>query len=155
MASRSDDEKKLAGELIQSGEEFAGAAVGGALGLLGGPVGVAAGAAGGVVATRAFRKVGAQLRQRWLDPREEVRVGGAFALAAARIAERADAGERLRTDGFFDDEGTGNRTQADEVLEERSKRLLQRMKSERSRTSRRCTRTSRSATTSAFHMQTP
>jgi hypothetical protein len=102
LTRKASPDQALAGELVEAGGDFAGAAVGGALGLIGGPVGVAAGAAGGVVATHVFRKVGAQLRRRWLDPREEVRVGGAFAFAAAQVARRIESGEPLRPDGFFE-----------------------------------------------------
>src|SRR4051794_36001546 len=96
------EDAKLAGELVEAGGDFAGAAVGGALGLLGGPIGVAAGAAGGVLAARTFQKVGAALRRRGLDPRQEVRVGGTFALAAEKIQALIDSGAEFRNDGFFD-----------------------------------------------------
>jgi hypothetical protein len=117
QADTHEDDKALAGELVEAGGDFAAAAVGGALGLIGGPVGVPAGAAGGVIATRMFRKVGAQMRRRWLDPREEVRVGGAFALAAAEVARRIEAGEALRSDGFFDASAGRDRSPGEEVLE--------------------------------------
>lgn len=99
-----------------TGGEVAGAAVGGALGLIGGPVGIAAGAAGGVIATRIFRRIGSEVHSRWLSPREHSRVGGAFALAAAAIKFRLDAGESLRDDWFVAAEGT-DRSEAEEGLE--------------------------------------
>jgi hypothetical protein len=110
------DEKRLASELVEAGGDFAGASIGGALGLIGGPVGVVAGAAGGVLATRAFRRVGAQLRQRWLDPRQELRLGGAYALAADLVQKRLEAGSTLRSDGFFEPT-TDGRPPAEELLE--------------------------------------
>jgi hypothetical protein len=102
--------------LIESGSEMAGAAVGGALGLIGGPPGVAAGAVGGVLATRAFKRVGAELRGRLLGPRQEVRVGAAFAFAADDIRERLEQGEHERQDGWFEPDSHG-RPAAEELLE--------------------------------------
>ena len=110
------DQEQLARDLVKTGGEVAGAAVGGALGLIGGPVGVAAGAAGGVLATRVFRRIGAELEGRWLSPREHARVGGAFAIAASDIKSRLDAGESLREDGFLDG-NDDERSEAEEVLE--------------------------------------
>ena len=57
------------------------------------------------------------MRRRWLDPREEVRVAGAFALAAAEVARRIGDGEALRNDGFFAGAADGERSAGEEVLE--------------------------------------
>ena len=118
MNGEGDDQTdvKLAGELVEAGGEFAGAAIGGALGLIGGPVGVVVGAGGGVLVTRTFKKVGAIVRQRWLDPRQEVRAGGAFALAAQKVQAQIDSGAKLRDDGFFEG-AEGRRPAAEELLE--------------------------------------
>ena len=114
MPGRSDEETdKLAAELIESGSEFAGAAAGGALGLIGGPPGVLAGAAGGVAVTRALKRVGAELQLRWLGPRQHERIGAAYAVACERIRQRAADDESPRSDGFF----TGERPAAEELLE--------------------------------------
>ena len=114
MGGRTDDETdKLAAELIDSGSEFAGAAAGGALGLIGGPPGVLAGAAGGVAVTRVLKRVGAELQLRWLGPRQRERIGGAYGVAWERIRQRAANGETPRSDGFF----TGDRSAAEELLE--------------------------------------
>lgn len=114
MSGRSDEETdKLAAELIESSSEFAGAAAGGALGLIGGPPGVLAGAAGGVAVTRALKRVGAELQSRLLGPRQHARIGAAYRIAWERIRQRADAGELPRHDGFF----AGERSAAEELLE--------------------------------------
>jgi hypothetical protein len=114
-SSRGDQEDGLARELIDSGSELAGAATGGALGLIGGPVGVAAGAASGVVVTRALKHVGAEIQKRLLAPRQRIRAGAAFAVAADEINERLHAGEDARDDGFFQE--SGQRSSAEELLE--------------------------------------
>ncbi len=102
--------------MIEGGSEIAGAAVGGALGLLGGPPGVAAGAVGGVLVTRALKRIGAELQLRLLGPRQEVRVGATFAFAATEISERLERGDHERHDGWFDGGGEG-RPHAEELLE--------------------------------------
>jgi hypothetical protein len=84
----------LSRELIEGGGELAGATAGAALGLCGGPVGVFAGAGAGVVVARALKRVGAELQERLLGPRQKVRVGAAFAFAVEEIRRRLDAGER-------------------------------------------------------------
>jgi hypothetical protein len=103
-------------EAIQTGSDFAGATAGGAFGLLGGPAGVVAGAAAGVAVARVFRRVGNEVVERVLGPRQRVRVGGALAVAITEIDARLDAGKRPRGDGFFDD-SEGERAKAAEILE--------------------------------------
>jgi hypothetical protein len=112
--SREDTDRVT--ELIEGGSELAGAAVGGALGLIGGPTGVLAGAAGGVFLTRTLKRVGTELRDRLLGPRQEVRVGAAFAFAANEIRERLEQGERERDDGWFEADASG-RPKGEELLE--------------------------------------
>lgn len=102
-------------EFVQAGSELAGAVVGGALGLIGGPPGVLAGAAGGVVTTRVLKRVGSEIQERVLGPRQRIRAGAAFAYAADEIHTRLAAGEMPRTDGFFADDAS--RSSADELLE--------------------------------------
>lgn len=105
----------LSRELIESGSELSGAMAGAAIGLIGGPPGALAGAAAGVALTHTFRWVGSELRQRVLGPREEVRVGGAYAIALARIDERIHEGEPLRPG--FAEEQSKRRSVAEELLE--------------------------------------
>ena len=116
MESESGSGAKRATKLIQGGGEIAGAAVGGALGLLGGPPGVVAGAVGGVLVTRALKRVGEEVTQRLLGPRQEIRVGAAFAFAADEIRERLEGGDRERSDGWFEADPNG-RPEAEELLE--------------------------------------
>ena len=79
--------------LINRGAEIAGGAAGPAVGtvigsLLAGPAGAAVGGSIGTAATMAVKAIGHDLSARLLSPREEVRVGGVFTLAAAEIVER-------------------------------------------------------------------
>ena len=111
-----EDENGNVTELVNSGAEIAGGAIGASIGLLGGPLGVVAGSAAGVVATKVLRRVGSDLSQRLLGPREKVRVGGTLALATATIQMRIDAGEPIRNDDFFN-RPNGARSKADEFAE--------------------------------------
>ena len=104
-------------QLINYGTEIASGAVGGALGfLIGGPVGAVVGGAGAPVAAITLRSIGQEILERQLGPREKVRVGAAFAIAAADIRQQIKNGESVRTDGFFDKKQTG-RSDAEEVAE--------------------------------------
>ena len=104
-------------QLINHGTEIAGGAAGAALGLLiGGPVGAVVGGAGGPMAAITLRRIGQEILERQLGPREKVRVGAAFTIAAADIRQRVENGESIRTDGFFDKKRTG-RSDAEEVAE--------------------------------------
>ncbi len=107
--------------LINKGAELAGGAAGPAVGtvigsFLAGPAGAAVGGTVGAAATMAVKAIGHDLSSRLLSPREQARVGGVFALAAAEIVERCRNGESVRDDGFFDTGGRG-RSEAEEAWE--------------------------------------
>lgn len=103
--------------LIEGGAEIAGGAVGGALGFLAaGPAGAAVFGAGGAGAAVVLRRIGVEISERLLGPRERIRLGGVLAIAAAAIENRAKRGETIRQDGFFD-EKAGTRSDAEEVAE--------------------------------------
>ena len=103
--------------MIDSGADIASGAIGGALGFLAaGPLGAAVAGAGGVAAASALKKIGNEVSERFLGPREQVRVGGTLALAAEHIRDRLERGERVRTDGFFENHRKG-RNDAEEVAE--------------------------------------
>jgi hypothetical protein len=101
--------------LMETGADNAGAATGGALGLIGGPVGVAAGSFGGVVVARALRKIGADLSER-LSGRQRDRVGATYSVLGADIALRLERGNAPRSDGFLDTSGY-HRSGAESLLE--------------------------------------
>jgi len=110
------DEGKL-NAMISSGSDIAGGAIGAAVGFLfGGPAGAAIGGASGPAAAAAIKKIGHEATGKLLGPREKVRVGGAIAIAAAHIRARTECGEKLRTDGFFENRHNG-RSDAEEVAE--------------------------------------
>jgi len=108
---------KLLALIRQHGPGIASSAVTGALGFLAGDPTTAASL--GVVSygvTKALEKVGGDVRDRKLSPREQMRVGAACAFVAAEVQERLDRGERLRDDGFFTPDET-DRSAAEELLE--------------------------------------
>ncbi len=101
------------GLLQGAGGNVAGAAVGF---LIGGPTGAAAGGAVGWAVSQGLGRLGREFSERTLAPREEARVGCVLALGAEHILRRLEAGEQLRTDGFFDS-ALKDRSGADEVME--------------------------------------
>jgi len=103
-------------DLVESGAEIAGGAIGGAIGLFGGPVGALAGGAGGVMAGKALGRLGLELAERMLGPREKTRLGAVLALSADDIRKRTEKGEKVRDDDFFEQK-KGKRSKADEVAE--------------------------------------
>ena len=103
--------------LMSGGAEIAGGAVAGALGFLAaGPIGAALAGAGGAAAATALRGLGEEASKRLLGPREKVRAGAVLVIAADAIRRRIEAGESIRSDGFFDPKH-GTRSDADEVAE--------------------------------------
>jgi hypothetical protein len=78
--------------------------------------GLLTGAAVGPSVAHAFRYGAKLFVSRVLAGREKARVGVVYGLAAHKIKERLDNGEKLRTDGFFEPDITG-RSPADEIAE--------------------------------------
>ncbi len=113
MARERDVDESRARNLIESGSAVGGALTGAALTFVAGPL---IGGPLGALAGRAFRRVGLELHERLLGPRQRERAGAAFAWAAEEIHARLETGETLREDGFFGDE-TSVRPPSDEVLE--------------------------------------
>jgi len=103
--------------LINSGSELAGGAIGGALGFFAaGPIGAGAFGAGGVLISKTLSYIGNELSLRFLGPREEIRVGATLAIAAKKINERLEKGDIIRSDDFFDMNSSG-RSKAEEIAE--------------------------------------
>lgn len=104
-------------KLVNAGTELAGTAISSAIGFFaGGPTGAAALGISGLLVSKALVFVGGELSERLLGPREKMRIGATLALAAKEIDERIKKGETVRTDGFFDDDGTG-RSNGEEMAE--------------------------------------
>ena len=90
-----DRDERLRG-LINKGAELAGGAAGAAVGMvigsfLAGPAGAAVGGTVGTAATMAVTTIGHDLSSRLLSPKEQLRVGGVYTLAAGEIVERCES----------------------------------------------------------------
>ena len=115
----SEDERLRS--LITAGSQILGgsssAAVSAAAGLLlAGPLGAVVGGATGTALSMALNKLGNEISQRLLSPREQARVGFVLAHTAKNINDLFAKGEVLRTDGFFDAD-EGDRSDAEELAE--------------------------------------
>lgn len=98
---------------METGGQVVGQTAGAAVSLVTGPV---LGAGVGVALGEVFARVGLELYDRLLAPRQGARAAGALDVALVRVQERKEAGDRLREDGFFD-AGPDGRADAEEVLE--------------------------------------
>src|SRR5947208_2355197 len=99
--------------LMDEGADMAGTTFGAVAGsLLIGPVGAAVGAAAGVTVTHCLRRLGQEVGQRYLSPREAKRVGAALILARQKIEEKINSGLLPCSDGFFNQE-PGRRSSAE------------------------------------------
>lgn len=101
-------------ELIERGTNVVGTTTGAALAAISGSpeIGVALTAIG---ATGIYQKVGGELADRWLAPREAARVGSVMARSVEILQAELEKGRTLRKDGFFDEQD--GRSDAEEVLE--------------------------------------
>lgn len=118
MATRNDsddDELRRTEALIEDGGDVVGAIAGTAIGAIGGPLGMVAGAVVGVGVARAVKRVGSEVHERVLAPRQRERAGLALAVAVGKLGEQH--GEPPRSDGFFDESAEGGRSDAEELLE--------------------------------------
>jgi hypothetical protein len=114
--SKDHDGTDAAEHFIEAASEVTGGMAGTALGfVVGGPPGALGGAAVGPLMTRSIRFVAKELRERFLGPREEVRIGTTLTHAIETVRQRINAGEQLRDDGFF--EADGGAAEAEEIIE--------------------------------------
>ncbi len=103
--------------LLTTGSDLAGAAVGGALGFfVGGPAAAAGTAALGVVITKTTKALLTDFANRHLSHREEMRVGAVAALVIDGLRNRLEQGQQPRDDGFFTVSFSG-RSKAEEIFE--------------------------------------
>ena len=96
-----------------AGSNAAGSVVGF---MVGGPAGAAVGGVVGWAVSQGLGRLGCEFSKRTLAPREEARVGCVLALGVEQIRMRLEAGDQVRTDGFFDST-LYDRSAADEVME--------------------------------------
>ena len=102
--------------MIETGAPIVGASAGAAISVLSGipmlSVGAAALGSSGV-----YRRVGNEIANRLLGPREQARVGGVLALSVEVLKSKLDQGHTLRDDGFFDSRTLDSRSDAEDVME--------------------------------------
>jgi len=104
-------------EIANTGADTAGATTGATLGMFfGGPGGAVFGSAVGPPLSHDFRKIGAEINNRYISTREDKRVASALQHAIERTGEKLEEGKEIRNDGFFDEE-TDSRSTADEIIE--------------------------------------
>jgi len=117
MTGQPDNGQAPLDNLISIGSDIAGGAAGAAIGFFAaGPIGAVAGGAAGPIVTHTFHKLAVEIKQRWLGPREEIRLGATIAYAAAKIRENEANGQQIRQDDFFQEQ-PGNRSAAEEIAE--------------------------------------
>jgi len=113
IVSQDREAKEATARFLTAGADITGAAYGAAAGgMLGGPVGAGLGATIGGLLGAAVK----EFAHRVLSWREEVRVGATLHYVTQACNERLEAGDELRTDGFFDLSDKG-RSRADEITE--------------------------------------
>lgn len=93
-----------------------GSGIGLGLGSIAIPGGEAIGAVIGSAAGNLLSGLGQDIWERHLSYREKQRLGTVLGVIVTEIHRRREAGENVRTDGFFDDNGTG-RSDAAEIGE--------------------------------------
>ena len=71
-----------------------------------------------IASTGVYQRIGAEVANRLLSPREETRIGRVLKESAEFLVRRLeDDGASLRDDGFFDDPVNGDRPDAEQILE--------------------------------------
>lgn len=109
--------KPKSDEVVNTGADMAGSAIGAAIGLIAaGPGGAILGGAAGPVASLTLRKVAAEIRRRLLSPHEEERIATVLTYAIDKIRQNESKGQHLRQDGFFES-NLDDRSTAEEVIE--------------------------------------
>lgn len=117
LSEEPDKQEKAAIRLLKIGSGALGGLAGSAVGLFfGGPEGAIAGGASGAALKEVLSTVG-EIGLRQLSRREEIRIGTAAISAGNTIALRLEAGEELRSDGFFEYEDEGSRSSGHEIFE--------------------------------------
>ena len=102
---------------MEAGTDIAGGLASALVGLgVGGPAGELAGGTSGPAIAHTALFVASEIKQRWLGPREEQRIGAALIFAGEKVRENREKGWEVRDDGFFQREST-DRAAAEEVFE--------------------------------------
>ncbi len=103
--------------IIDKGSEIGGSVAGSTIGLaIAGPVGAIAGAIVGPLVGATFKKVGTEISEKIMGPREQARVGATYTLALEKIAKIIDTGKKVRNDDFFEVQ-ENDRSKSETILE--------------------------------------
>ena len=112
--SKQSEKLKL---IIDKGSEVGGSVVGAAIGLaIAGPAGAFAGAAVGPLVSATFKKVGTEISEKIMGPREQARIGATCTLALEKISKMIEDGKEVRDDDFFDAQ-KNDRSKSESILE--------------------------------------
>jgi hypothetical protein len=109
-----ESEEREPSELVETASAVGGALAGTALTLVAGPF---VGSAGGEAVARVMLHVGAEIERRLLGPRQEKRIASAYEAAAVEVGQQLEAGNSIRSDGFFDVSDADDVSRAEELLE--------------------------------------
>jgi len=103
--------------IIDKGSEIGGSVVGAAIGLaLAGPIGALGGSALGPLVAHVFKKVGTEISEKIMGPREQARVGATYTLALDKISNLLNSGKKLRGEFFFLEQ-ENDRSNSETILE--------------------------------------
>lgn len=103
--------------LIEKGSEIGGSVAGATIGLtIAGPAGALAGAAVGPIVGAVFKKVGAEISEKIMGPREQARVGATYTLALEKISIMLNSGRKVREDDFYSSQ-ENDRSKSESILE--------------------------------------
>ena len=103
--------------IIDKGAEVGGSLAGATIGLaIAGPVGAIIGALVGPLVGGAFKKVGTEISEKILGPREQARIGATYTLALDKIAKKLESGMEVRSDDFLKKQ-VNDRTNLESILE--------------------------------------
>ena len=115
MANIKKDE--IITEVVETGSDITGSIGGAVIGtLIAGPVGSIVGGVSGVIVTKLFKKIGAEIKERVLTSREEIRIGAVYTFALNKISQNENIGKTVRTDNFFSSR-KNDRPYSEEILE--------------------------------------
>lgn len=112
--SKQSDKLKI---IIEKGSEIGGSASGAVIGLaIAGPIGAIGGAVLGPLVASVFNKVGTEISEKIMGPREQARVGATYTLALDKIANLLKNGKQVREDEFFLEQ-ENDRSKSETILE--------------------------------------
>ena len=103
--------------IIDKGSEIGGSVTGATIGvIIAGPIGAIGGAAVGPLIALAFKKIGTEISEKLMSPREQARVGATYTLALEKISKSLENGGIVRDDDFFEPKNK-NRSKSETLLE--------------------------------------